>query len=69
MDDIIHYRNVDTQTLIVALKDVGKLPEDLSTRLHAVAEYFGIDTGKEHSAKDDTYTTIEVYKKLLDLIK
>jgi DNA polymerase III epsilon subunit-like protein len=43
------------------------MPPELGT-LASVVKYFGIPTGHLHNAKVDTLATVEVYKKMIELM-
>jgi len=66
-DSLISYNVVDPKVIVNFLKDSGWLPPDLGTLISAV-KYFGISMGTAHTAKADTLATIEVYKKIVELM-
>jgi DNA polymerase-3 subunit epsilon len=41
----------------------GELPEDLSLSLQSQCEFHGIETGRAHTAKDDSHATFQLFKK------
>jgi DNA polymerase III alpha subunit (gram-positive type) len=65
----VSYRYLDTGCIIQFLKLVGKVPRDLGGSLQEIAEYFDIPVRGLHTAKGDTWITVEVLKKLRDLEK
>lgn len=66
-DKIIHYRIVDTSTIVSFLKDVGWLPRELGN-LGSIVEYFGVPKRNAHSAKEDTLMCVDCYKAILSLM-
>lgn len=66
-ESLISYNKVDPKIIVNFLKDAGWFPSDLGT-LVSVVKYFQLPMGEAHTAKADTLATIEVYKKLLDLM-
>lgn len=68
IDKTIHYRTLDTMTLIQTARDVGLLPEDAPTSLIPFAKYIGYEPEGEHTALGDVYTTIAVHQYLLQLL-
>jgi DNA polymerase III alpha subunit (gram-positive type) len=67
-DKYIHYGKVDTKQCVDFLKDAGWFPKDLGS-LGSVVEYLGIPKRAAHNAKEDTLMTIDVYKKIMDIMK
>jgi DNA polymerase III alpha subunit (gram-positive type) len=63
-----HYRNIDTNPIIWLLKDSGWFPRDLGN-LGSVVDFLNLPKRNAHSAKDDTLMTVDVYKKLLEIMK
>jgi len=66
-DSIINYNQIDPKVVVNFLKDCGWLPPDLGT-LVSVVKHFQIPMGTAHNAKVDTLATVEVYKKLIELM-
>lgn len=64
----LSYRARDSKIVAQFLVDCGLLPGDLSTSLESVAKHFGV-THTPHTAESDTYATVEIYKKMMDLLK
>lgn len=69
IDKWIHYRTVDTMTMIQVARDMGWLPQEAPTSLLAFAKFMGYEPKGEHTALGDVGTTIWVYEKLLDIFK
>ena len=66
-DSLINYNQVDPKVVVNFLKDCSWLPPDLGS-LVSVVKHFSISMGSAHTAKADTLATVEVYKRLLDLM-
>jgi len=64
---LINYNTVDPKVVVNFLKDAGWFPADLGT-LISVVKHFNISMGLAHTAKADALATVEVYKKLLELM-
>lgn len=67
-DNLVHYALCDTKPIVDFLKDAGWFPKELGG-LGSVVEYLGIPKRNAHNAKEDTLMTIEVYRKLLEMMK
>jgi DNA polymerase III alpha subunit (gram-positive type) len=67
-EDLLHYGKVDTKMVIDFLKDSDWLPQDIG-RLESAVRYFGITQLGAHDAKNDTLMMIEVYTKLVDILR
>jgi oligoribonuclease (3'-5' exoribonuclease) len=65
----VSYRYLDTGCIVQFLKLTGTVPRDLSGSLKELGEYFDVPMSGLHTAKGDTWATIEVLKKLRDLDK
>jgi hypothetical protein len=63
----VSYRYLDTGVIVQFLKLRGDVPRDLGGSLEELAHYFGINIKKLHTAKDDTWLTIEILRKLKEL--
>jgi DNA polymerase III epsilon subunit-like protein len=66
-DKLVHYGKVDTKICVDFLKDAGWFPKDIGN-LGSMVSYLGISMGTAHTARADTLATVEVYKKLLELM-
>jgi len=64
---LVHYRALDTLTILTFLQDLGFLPKDLGN-LESQVEYFNIPKGKAHDAKEDVRMTVDVYKAYCSLL-
>ena len=67
-DATIHYAKIDTKLLVDFFKDCSYFPRDLGG-LGSVVEYLGIPKRQSHTAKDDTLMCVDVYKKMIELMK
>ena len=65
---LISYRNIDTISVALAVQDAGKLPVK-NVKLTTLTEYFGLDHSKAHTALADARACLQVYSKLIALIK
>lgn len=65
--DFFHYNKTDTMAVVNFLKDVGWLDSKLG-KLTTLVEHFECRIGDSHNAKNDTLMTIEVYKKLKQMM-
>jgi len=66
-DGLVHYRYIDTLVVLNYLQDMDLVPSDLGN-LTSLIEYFGLKTGEFHDARADVKMTVEVYKKMKELI-
>ncbi len=64
----VSYGRIDTKVLCDMLKDAGLLPPELGN-LGSVSEHFGVSVGTAHEAKSDVLTAINVYAKMLEMLK
>ena len=67
-ESLFHYKHVDVMQNVDFLKEADWFPSDLGS-LGTVVDYLQIPKRNAHSAKDDTLMTIDVYKKILDIMK
>jgi oligoribonuclease (3'-5' exoribonuclease) len=63
-----HYRNVDTNPIVWLMKDSGWWPSDLGN-LGSVVDFLNLPKRAAHNAKEDTLMMIDVYKKMLEIMK
>lgn len=63
----VHYVTADPKRYVDFLKDCGWFPKDLGS-LVSVVEFFGIPNRNAHNAKEDCLMTLEVYKKLIEMM-
>ncbi len=66
-DKIIHYGKMDTKMITDFMKQASWLPPDLGS-LGSLAKHFNVVLSNAHNAKADTLATVEIYKKLLELM-
>ena len=67
-NSLISYNVVDPKVVVNFLKDCNYFPPDLGS-LVSVVKHFNVPMqGSAHTAKVDTLATIEVYKKILELM-
>lgn len=66
-EKFVHYVTADPKRYVDFLKDCGWLPKDVGSLVSAV-EFFGIPKRGAHNAKEDSLMTLEVYKKLIELM-
>jgi DNA polymerase III epsilon subunit-like protein len=67
-DSMIHYALIDTKTCTDFLKDCGWFPRDLGS-LGSVVDYLQLPKRNAHNAKEDTLMCVDVYKKLLEIMR
>lgn len=67
-ESILHYKDVDVMRPVDFLKDAGWFPPELGS-LGTVVDYLQLPKRDAHNAREDTLMTVDVYKKLLDLMK
>lgn len=62
-NQFVSYRQYDITTLVIYLKNIGKLPQDAPDSLEGLANYFDIPINA-HTAKGDNMAGIAVVKRL-----
>lgn len=67
-EDMLHYKDVDVMQAVDFLKECKWFPQDLGS-LGTVVDYLQLPKRSAHNAKEDTLMTIDVHKKLLELMK
>ena len=67
-ESILHYKNVDVMERVDFLKEVEWFPKDLGS-LGSVVDYLQLPKRAAHNAKEDTLMTVDVYKKLKEIMK
>lgn len=65
---MLHYKDVDVMQNVDFLKRSGWFPKDLGT-LSTVVDYLGLPKRGAHNAKEDTLMTIDVDKKLQEIMR
>jgi DNA polymerase III epsilon subunit-like protein len=66
--DILHYKSVDVMKTVDDLKRFGWFPSHLGS-LGTVVDYLGLPARAAHNAKEDTLMTIDVDKKIIEIMK
>jgi len=66
--EFFHYKRVDVMERVDFLKECSWFPPDLGT-LSTVNDYLKLPKRNAHTAKDDTFMCVDVYLKILDLMK
>lgn len=66
VENKMHFQKLDTISIAFAVLH-GNEDEMNKLSLKALAEYYGIENKKAHTAFADTYATYEVFKKMLKL--
>jgi len=66
-ESMIHYKPLDVMQHVDMLKSYGWLPPSVGS-LNSVVEHFGVPKGKAHVAKDDILMTVEVSRKIRELM-
>lgn len=67
-DSILHYKHVDVMQNVDFLKECGWFPPDLGS-LGTVVDYLQLPKRSAHNAKEDTLMTVDVHRKLLEIMK
>lgn len=68
IEDYFSHRLLDVSSVIKYLKDLEFIPQNLESS-DDVFNYFGIKIEKRHTALGDSIGTLELYKKLLEIIR
>ena len=68
-NDFFYRHNLDTGSLALLLKHIGRLPDDFQISLVNLANHYGIDATGAHESKTDTLMTIAVLKCMMSEIK
>lgn len=63
---LIHHTVRDTFVFAEFLKEMNFLPDDMSTSLGALAEFYGIPPASYHNAKEDVGVTVKVYRAMIE---
>lgn len=66
--ELMHYKRVDVMERVDFLKETSWFPQDIGT-LATVNDYLQLPRRNAHNAKEDTLMTVDVYKKLLEIMK
>ena len=65
---ILHYKHIDVMERADFLKEAGWFPSDLGS-LGTVVDYLQLPKRAAHNAREDTLMTVDVYVKLLEIMK
>lgn len=63
----IHYGKIDTKQIVDFLKHSKWFPKELGS-LGSVVEYLGLPMRQAHGAREDTLMTLDVYKRILEIM-
>ena len=64
----MHYKRIDVMERVDFLKESGWFPNDLGS-LGTVVDYLQVPKRAAHNAKEDTLMCVDVYRKLLEVMK
>lgn len=67
-ESLLHYKNHDVMGAVDFLKKCGWFPQTLGS-LSTVVDYLQVPTRGAHNAKEDTLMTIDVDKKIIEIMK
>lgn len=67
-EEFMHYQHIDVMERVCFLKEVGWFPSDIG-RLDSVVDYLQLPKRAAHNCKEDTLMTVDVYRKLLEIMK
>lgn len=67
-ESLLHYKNHDVMGAVDFLKKCGWFPKSLGS-LSTVVDYLQVPTRGAHNAKEDTLMTIDVDKKIIEIMK
>lgn len=65
---LMHYKRVDVMERVDFLKESGWFPNDLGS-LGTVVDYLQLPKRAAHNAREDTLMTVDVYKRLLEIMR
>lgn len=63
------YHHLDTGTLAIFFKLIGIMPVNHKTRVSELVNFFNVNTGKLHTAKEDTLACVKILKKMIKAVK
>jgi hypothetical protein len=66
-ESVFHYKDVDVMQSVDFLKRAGWFPKELGS-LGTVVDYLQVPKRSAHNAKEDTLMTIDVDKKLMEIM-
>jgi hypothetical protein len=64
----MHYKRIDVMERVDFLKESGWFPQDMGS-LGTVVDYLRLPKRAAHNAKEDTLMCVDVYRKLLEIMK
>jgi len=64
----IHYKCIDVMQAVDFLKEATWFPPELGS-LGTVVNYLGLPQRDAHNAREDTLMTVDVYRKILEIMK
>jgi DNA polymerase III epsilon subunit-like protein len=67
-EKLFHYKGIDTMQRVDFLKECSWLPPELGT-LSTINDYFGLPKRAAHNAKEDSLMCLDVYRKLIEIMK
>jgi DNA polymerase III epsilon subunit-like protein len=67
-EEFMHYKRIDVMERVDFLKESGWFPPELGG-LGTVNEYLRLPKRNAHNAKDDTWMCVDVYVKIIDIMK
>jgi DNA polymerase III epsilon subunit-like protein len=67
--NFISHRMVDLSSLIILMKELGLYPAEESTSLVSAARHYGLDVDHAHDVMGDCLMTIQLYEKIISLLK
>jgi len=67
-ENYFHYKDADVAQAVDFLRRVGWIPNDVA-RLADVADYLQVPKRSAHNAREDTLMTIDVDRKLVEIMK
>lgn len=67
-DSLLHYKHVDVMQYVDFLKICSWFPQELGS-LGTVVEYLQIPKRAAHNAREDSLMTLDVFRKILDIMK
>ena len=66
-ETLFHYKYVDVMQSVDFLRDSGWFPKDIGS-LTSVVDYLQIPHRSAHNSREDTLMTVDVYKKILEIM-
>lgn len=66
-ESLVHYSSADAFNIVNFLKDIDFVPQEIGS-LGSAVKHFGLNEGLFHTAKDDVKMSVEVYRKLREMV-